>query len=377
MRDDIVEIIKIAREEGIDHVQLNTNGLRLSWDPQFVAAVREAGVNTVYLSFDGVTPKTNPKNFWEIPRILENCKKVGLGIVFVPTVIKSKNDHELGDILHYAFRNIDVVRGVNFQPVSLVGRMPKEERDRYRITVPDCILKIEEQTAGEIAREDFYPAPCLVPLTHFVEALTKRPHYEFAIHPTCGMATYVFQDGEKIIPLPRFVDIEGLLEFLQKEADALTAGKSKYLVAAKLLYKIGGFIDRKKQPKGLSLARILADAIVKHDYSALGEFHHKSVFIGLMHFQDLYNWDIARVMRCDIHYATPDGRIIPFCAFNVMPQFYRDKIQKEYGMPIEEWEKKTGKRLKDGLYKRKIPDDAPNSLLEDDASQKLVNIKAN
>ncbi len=44
------------------------------------------------------------------------------------------------------------------------------------------------------------------------------------------------------------------------------------------------------------------------------------------------------LQRCDIHYLTPDLRIIPFCSFNVIPEWYRDKIQQKYGMPIEAWE---------------------------------------
>jgi hypothetical protein len=102
------------------------------------------------------------------------------------------------------------------------------------------------------------------------------------------------------------------------------------------------------------MSRILFDALLKHDYRRLAVLHHKSLFIGLMHFQDLYNWDIERVKRCTIHYATPDERIIPFCTFNVIPEWYRDKIQKEYGMPITEWEKRTGRKLRDDLYRRAV-----------------------
>ena len=34
--------------------------------------------------------------------------------------------------------------------------------------------------------------------------------------------------------------------------------------------------------------------------------------------------------KCDIHYAMPDGEVLPFCTFNVFPEVYRDKIQKQY-----------------------------------------------
>ena len=59
--------------------------------------------------------------------------------------------------------------------------------------------------------------------------------------------------------------------------------------------------------------------------------------------------------RCCIHYLIPDGRIIPFCAFNVLPEIYRDVIQKKYGIPIEEWERRTGRKLSDDVYRRVEP----------------------
>ncbi len=38
-----------------------------------------------------------------------------------------------------------------------------------------------------------------------------------------------------------------------------------------------------------------------------------------MHFMDSYNYDVERVKRCVIHYAAPNGRIYPFCAYNSGP----------------------------------------------------------
>jgi uncharacterized radical SAM superfamily Fe-S cluster-containing enzyme len=351
LRTDLADIVRICKEEGVEHIQLNSNAINMAQDPELVRRIRESGVNTVYMSFDGVTPKTNPKNHWEAPIAIENCRKVGLGVVLVPTVIKTINDYELGGLIRFGQRNMDVVHAVNFQPVSLTGRLSKSEREKYRITIPDCIERIEEQTNGEIPKDSWYPVPSCVPITHFVEALTKRPRYELSIHFACGAGTYVFKDGEKLVPLTSFVDIEGLLEYLEEKADDLRAGKSKYLVIAQVLAKMSGFIDKSKQPKGLSLAKLLFNALVKNDYSALGAFHHKSMFLGMMHFMDKYNHDEERLRRCDIHYLSPDMRIIPFCAFNVIPEWYRDAIQPKYGIPIEQWEKTHTTTLEQGLYK--------------------------
>ncbi len=353
LREDIIDVIKTIREEGIDHIQMNTNGIKLAMDPYLMRRVREAGVNNLYLSFDGVTPRTNPKNHWEIPYVLENARKVGMTIVFVPTVIKSINDHELGDIIRYAQKNIDVVHGVNFQPVSLTGRMTKKEREKYRITIPDCIKRIEEQTNGEIPEDAWFPVPSCMPLTDVIEAFSKKPKYELSIHFACGAGTYVFEDAEsrKLVPLTTFVDIQGLLEYFEEKAEEIKSGRNRYTSMIDVVRKLNSFVDKKKQPKGLDLAKMFASILIKRNFDSVGSWHVRSLFLGMMHFQDKYNEDLERLQRCDIHYLTPDLRLIPFCAFNVIPEWYRDRIQKKYGIEIEEWEKANNTKLEAGLYR--------------------------
>ena len=353
IRDDIIEIIRIAKEEGYDHVQLNTNGIRISQDLEFAKKVRAAGVNNLYLSYDGTTAETNPKNHPEIQKILENCRKSGIGIVLVPTVIRGINDHDVGNIINFAIENNDIVRGVNFQPVSLVGRITKADRNKMRITIPDVIKEIQSQTKDQIKTTDWYSIPTVTALTHFIEALTQKSKYELSTHFACGMATYVFIEDGKIIPITDFIDVEGLMKYLEEKAHEIKGGKSKVLTSMKVLANVGKFIDKEKQPKGLDFKKILIDiAKSKGDYSSLRQLHHKSLFLGMMHFQDLYNYDIERTKRCCIHYAQPDGTIVPFCAFNVIPEWYRDKIQEQFSESIPDWEKRTGKKLSDDLHKR-------------------------
>jgi len=355
LRPDLIEIIKICKEEGYDHVQLNTQGTyRLYKDLKFAKEVKKAGVNTIYLSFDGVSKKTNPKNHWEVPYIFNNLRKANLGCVLVPTVIRGINDLELGSIVNFALNNLDIVRGVNFQPVSLVGRMPRDEREKQRITIPGVIKNLEEQTRGIISKEDFYPVPVVGPITRFVEAITGKPQYSLSCHFACGAATYLFLDGDKVIPITRFVDVEGFLEYLDKKAEEIENKKNKHLIALKILFNLKKFIDKKKEPKDINFYKLLFNALVKHNYKALGEIHHRSLFIGMMHFQDLYNYDVERVERCVIHYLMPNKKIIPFCTFNVLPEFYRDKVQEEFSIKTEEWEKKNKRKLKDDIYHRDI-----------------------
>lgn len=354
LREDLVDIVRICEESGVAHIQINTDAINFAFKPDLVKQLREAGANTVYMSFDGVSEKSNPKNHWEVPYALENCRKASLGTVLVPTVIKGINDHEIGKIVNFGLNHSDIIKGVNFQPVSLVGRMPQKLREKQRITIPKVIEKLEEQSNGFVTKEDFFSVPTIGPITDFVEAMTGKRTYKLSTHFACGAATYLIKgtDG-KIVPLPHFVDIEGLMEYLEEMAQE-RKGKSKLVTGVKVWRKLGNYIEKDKQPKGFNLTKLLIGALIKHDYRALGAIQDRSLLVGMMHFQDPYNYDVERVERCCIHYTMPDGRIIPFCAFNVIPEIYRDKVQAQYSISQKEWEKKTGQKLAEGKYKRDV-----------------------
>ncbi|MEM4661808.1 MAG: radical SAM protein [Desulfurococcaceae archaeon] len=347
LRDDLVDIVRLLREEGIRHIQLNTNGLKIAQlyleDPvkavEYAKGLRTSGLNTVYLSFDGVTPRTNWKNHWEVPYILEVFRKAGItSIVLVPTVIKGVNTHELGAIIKFAAKHVDVVRSVNFQPVSLTGYMKKQEREKYRITIPEIAKLIEEQTDGEIPRDAWFPVNASVVFSRFIESFSGEYKFEMSNHPVCGVGTYVYVEKEgtktRLIPVTKFIDIDGLLEYLREKWGDLISGSSRILTGMKLLYSIRKYIDQDKAPREFDIYKILINIIVKRSYEALGELHYKLLFIGQMHFMDLYNYDIQRVQRCNVHYVVPDGRVIPFCAYNIFEDIYRDRIMREHGFAL-------------------------------------------
>ena len=354
LRNDLIDIIKLCKKHGFEQVQLNTTGMNLGFKKGLAKEVAKAGVTTVYMSFDGVSKKTNPKNHWEVPYALEECRKARLGVVLVPTLIKGINDQEIGQIINFGLNNIKTVRGINFQPVSFVGRIPKKERDKGRITIPKAIELIEEQTNGKITKDDFYTVPCIHSITRFVEAFTGTKQYDLSVHFACGAATYVFLDGKKVIPITKFIDVEGFMELLDELSEELERGGLKTVVAGKLLLNVGKFIDKSKQPSYLDFGKMLFDMLIKHNFDTLGRIHEKSMLIGMMHFMDPYNYDIERVQRCDIHYSMPDGRIVPFCSFNVLPEIYRDKIQKQYSTPWKEWSKANEGKDPNAKYKRNV-----------------------
>ncbi|MFB6266635.1 MAG: tetraether lipid synthase Tes [Halodesulfurarchaeum sp.] len=355
MRGDIVEVVETV-DDVVDHIQFNTHSGVLAGNVELARNLREAGVNTIYTSFDGVDPAVNTKNYWEMPEAIRTYREADLPVVLVPTVIGDQNDDQLGDIIRFAAANVDIVRGVNFQPVSIVGRMPDEKRREQRVTIPDAIHAIEAQTDGAIPADAWYPIPSVLPVSEFSETWNDEPLYELSNHFACGMATYVYRDGDDLVPITDFFDVGPFLDALREIADEYETGLrrlEKAKVGARLAWELYRAIDREAEPDGVKIGRWLLEGLTAGTYEGLVEFHEHSLFLGMMHFMDPYNYDVDRVERCDIHYAMPDDRVIPFCSYNVLSELYRDTVQAEHSISAEEWAERE--------YTSLTEEDAPNT----------------
>jgi uncharacterized radical SAM superfamily Fe-S cluster-containing enzyme len=335
IRKELPAMVRKAKELGFNHVEVNTNGLRVSQSVDFCRELREAGVSTIYLQFDGLTSDVykyiRGVDLLDIKlKAIENLRAAGWNsVVLVVTLVKGVNDSQLGDIINFAAKNSDVVRCINVQPVSLCGRLPADEREKMRITIPDFMHEVEKQTEGVIKQSDFYPVPVVVPVSKAVGAIKDKHYVEFSAHPHCGMATFVFIEDGKITPITRYGNIDKFVATLQSVYnDAEKGNKSKAklrLVGAGRHIKFG------------FLRKYVLKVLVNGDYKSLGDFARSAVLISSMHFMDPYNFDLERVQRCVIHYAVPDGRIIPFCTMN---SIHRAEVEKKLGIPIKEWQNK-------------------------------------
>jgi uncharacterized radical SAM superfamily Fe-S cluster-containing enzyme len=247
----------------------------------------------------------------------------------VVTLVKGVNDQQLGDIIRFAVENFDVVRCVNVQPVSICGRIAQHKRDKMRITIPDFMRCVEEQTNGKIKADDFYPVPTVVPVSRAVGALKGKRYVEFTAHPHCGMATYVFVEDGEMVPITHYGNVEKFMKTLDKVYEEASEGhqtRAKMRLMGSLRHVSFGM-----------LRKYLLPVLRTGSYEALGKLHRKMLMISSMHFMDPYNFDLDRVNRCCIHYALPDGRIIPFCTMN---SIHRPKTEKRLGVSINEWKKK-------------------------------------
>ena len=334
MRADLPEIIQAAKEAGFPHVEIATNGILLA-QKGYPKKLVEAGLSTVYLQFDGVKPEPylaarGVNLLSQKLKALERCREEGLhSIVLVPTLVKGINDDQVGDIIRFAVENHDIVRCINFQPVSITGRIDYEKRQEMRITIPDLTRVAEEQTEGIVKSSDWYPVPFVVPLSRALGARAGQPMVEFSEHPACGMATFiVIEEDGSYQPITKYVEVEKFLGTLEKMAKDFEKGRRwrgtmRGVMGAMRFFKKRGLL--------FNLANNL---LIKKDYDSLAAFMKRIIMIGSMHFMDPYNFDLERLERCGIHYAIPDGRIVPFCAMNSL---HRESIEKKFAISVEEW----------------------------------------
>ena len=325
LRDDLPEIVKYAQLACIHHVEVNTNGIRIANDPDFLERLLESDVSSFYLQFDGITdePYNVTRGLGLLPtklRALENLRTRGHdSVILVVTLVRGVNDDQLGGIIDFAAKNHDAVRCVNVQPVSITGRIDRNKLAEYRITIPDFMRLVEDQTNGQIKRSDFYPVPTVVPFARAVGALRGKRYPEFTMHEHCGMATFVFVEDGKLVPITRYADVDAFMNTMNEVEQLARAGK-KVRANLKMMKSL-------RHLKLKVLGPLVSGVIKEGSYEALGRLMRRIVMIGAMHFMDAYNFDLERVERCGIHYAVPDGRIIPFCTMNTL---HREKIEKQF-----------------------------------------------
>jgi uncharacterized radical SAM superfamily Fe-S cluster-containing enzyme len=332
LRDDFFDLVKQARKKGFIHLQMATNGKALADDPDYARKLFDADLDTVYLQFDGVTaePYKTIRGFNALPiklKAIENLRKNGRRpfVVLVPTLVKGVNDSQVGKIIRFAFDNIDVVRGVNFQPVAFTGRIPKEELLNQRITIAELLSLLEKQSDGAFRTEDFLPVTAFKPFIDFLQKTNPESQFpQFCTHPACGAWSFAFKDKNKLIPLARIVNIKEFLNFLQSIENI-----SKAEITVKIAKALPKLILPGTFKNGFLVMNLLKNLILKRDIEAASNFSNNpnSLFIGAMHFMDPYNFDQERVERCCIHNVTPNGSIIPFCSYNI---FYRQKIERNF-----------------------------------------------
>ncbi len=338
LHPDFLKILSTARDMGFSHIQIATNGLTLA-KADFARKAAQAGLHTLYLQFDGVGeepygPIRNYPGIWEKKlACIENCRKAGLKICLVPTILKGVNDHQVGEIFRFACKHPDVISAISYQPVSFTGRISVDELQSRRYTLGHLAHDIAD-ASGASALRDMFPLSIVVPLAQILEALTGQTKIRPSCHTDCAFGTYFLIDPDgKAWPFPQVIDVEGMFCDMNRiAADIRRKGKAGRLDKLRAWRMFKRHFRPENAPPGLTVKRFvrsLMGLVDKNVGRGEGEKHtYKTLLCAGMHFQDRYNYDVERVKRCVILYSTPQG-IFPFCTYNCGPQ-YRPRVEKEF-----------------------------------------------
>ncbi len=281
LRDDLAGIIAMGSKMGFPHIQVNTNGIRISREKDYLARLKDAGLSVIFLQMDGVDNEVFRRirgtDLLDIKlQAIGHCEELHVGVILVPTLIPDINTHQIGDIIRFAKSRIPTVKGVHFQPVSYFGRHPGRPKDEDRITIPLLLDYIEIQSAGELKRNDF---------------LSCEPRY-------CSFSgSFILGENGRLLSTAASRRIEEPSSC----CNTSPAERARKYIDLRWRY------TEQQTDNG---CECLDSWLTFHERA-------KSRYLSItgMAFQDIWNIDIDRLKRCCIHVATFDGRLVPLCAY--------------------------------------------------------------
>lgn len=332
LREDLPLVIKIARDEGIQQIFLNTNGIRISKDIDFLKKISEAGLNTVYLQFNDLKiDKRLPtgekiKNFQN--KIITNLRSVKInGTFLVPTIVRGINDDIVYDIVKFGLERQDVITGISFHCAMHTGEW-YDNYNQNRITPYEIMKKIEIDSKSEISVQDFFPFNYTYPLFKILTSLTGLILPRFFYSFECGISTILLlkPDGS-FSPISRILDIEFLEHRFREILNRINQDNDNKLYLKAYLTKeiVKVILDKKaiKKEKARTMYSTFLTALNINKNRTRARFF----IILISQFLDSYNFDIDCSKRCsDDICMIKDGKVykFPFCYYNI---FKREEFE--------------------------------------------------
>lgn len=348
-----LDAVRLAKSREFAQVQAASNGVLFAGNYGFAEKAAEAGLDVVYLQFDGMSDDiyrdTRGRPMFETKmQAIDNLGRAGIRVALVPTIVKGFNDHQVGDILRFAVRNPEVVTAISWQPVSFTGRIDESRRQEMRFTTADLARELQEQTGLLDMHRDWYPFSIVSPLSRFLEAVTGEKKAHTNCHPHCGCVTYLVVDKQtgQAVPFPAFLDVEALAASLNKKAGRLEHYPwLKNALSLQFKGELKKHFRRENAPEGWDHETLMqfVDSLIhlgeghkvdkKVQKEAIQGRRFEIIMSAAMHFQDLYNYELDRVQYCAVHYADPEGRLYPFCTWNSGP-CHRYRVEEMYARPL-------------------------------------------
>ncbi len=290
VREDLPQIIRLGREKGFEYMQINTNGRRIAEEKGYAKKLKDAGASVIYLQFDGTEDEIYMAMRGE-PLLekkkaaIRECRKAGLPVTLVPTVVRNVNLENIGEMLRFTVENRDVVKGIHFQPAAFFGRHP-EDGEKNRVTMFDVMHALEQQTDGQIRREDLVPISTGHPLCCFYGTFLAEKN---------GIRSMISEQTKQMGV--SCCDAEDPLEVIKKDRD--------FVLNKWDLPEYG-----EEDPGAMEEQEV-------YDLDAfLAQYRRNMFTVSGMAFMDTNTMDAERLKRCRVVQLAEDDRLIPFCAYN-------------------------------------------------------------
>jgi uncharacterized radical SAM superfamily Fe-S cluster-containing enzyme len=369
-----LDAVAYSRKIGYSSVQAATNGIEFAKSKEFAQKAAAAGLRFVYLQFDGIGNDANSHrqigNLFDVKlRAINNLHEAGVEIILVVTLVNGVNHDQVGSIIRFAMDNPKKIAFIAFQPVSFTGRdeeITPERRLRQRYTLSHLANDVKSQVGITEPTRDWFPLSLMGSFADFAD-LVHGPGADWGqvscgCHPNCGVGTalMVNKETKEFAPVPKFLNIPGLVRDMQMITDS---GRGKWfsngMMALALLKNYNPFggpasltlrdilkkFDKSFGLSGKSYGKISGDRTMD-DIQKRRQDPWNFLFVAGMWFQDLFNYDFRRTEMCIIPYATQLGEI-SFCAYNTGIG-WRKIIENMYKTAtVAEWNKTHGKH---GVY---------------------------
>ena len=304
---DFFAILDAAKRRPIRHLMVNTNGVRLARDRDFVQRLATyKPFFEIYLQFDSMRSKPleiiRGADLRDIRmKALEFLNEFDISTTLVVTLQRGVNDDEIGDIVDFALQQ-PCVRGVTLQPVQVAGRVDGYDDVVNRLTLSEVRRKVLEQS-DVFAPEDLIPVPC---------------------HPDSLCMGYAFKNGADVVPLTSLIGRDALLN----GAKNTVIFEREPAVQGAFLRLFSTALGSESQPEKLKdllccLPRVQGDVGYANVFRLL-----------IVEFIDAQSFDLRSVKKTCIHIVHPDGRLIPFDTYNL---FYRDELEAARLAPLRAW----------------------------------------
>lgn len=307
---DILPMLRLAKERGVRHVMINTNGKRIAEDDAFLRELSEIKPG-IYFQFDGFLSSTYRTLRGEEDllatklKALDRLAEAGLSAILVPAIERGVNEHEVGDIIRFGLKH-PAVRGINFQPAFHAGRHGEHD-PMQRMTIPDVLRLIAEETHEVFCVDDFTPVPCCF--------------------PTCNSVTYAYVEGDTVLPLTRLLNMDDYLDYIANRV-LPEVGPEQIQSAVEQLWSSAAVPGTSDAIQSFAIA-CSACGMVEGTWDPAGllALKDRMFMVMLQDFMDPWTFNQKNVMKCCKEILLPGGKQIPFCAYNSVG--YREQARDQ------------------------------------------------